>query len=214
MMTEHIHYTKNEQITNTITHGIGVVFAIFALIFLIVNNQNSSDFYEMMSYVIYGSTLIILYLSSTLYHAIQVEKAKRYLRTLDHASIFLLIAGTYTPITLIALRGRLGWTLFITVWSIALIGVIFKVFFVNKLKILSVVIYLLMGWMIIFAIKPLFTALSVRSILFMVIGGLVYTVGILFYALQSLGYKYSHSIWHLFVLAGSVSHFIMIYYLK
>ncbi|MDZ7671886.1 MAG: hemolysin III family protein [Halanaerobiales bacterium] len=209
-----IKYTKKEEITNAITHGVGILFGIFALIFLIVTNYNNSDFYDMLSYIIYGSTLIILYVSSTLYHGIPINKAKKQLRKFDHASIFLLIAGTYTPVTLIALRGKIGWTMFIVIWSIALLGIIFKVFYINKLKILSVVMYILMGWIIIFAIKPLINALSLKSLIFLIVGGLFYTVGILFYALQSVGFKYSHSIWHLFVLAGSVFHFVMIYLLK
>jgi len=209
-----LKYTKKEEITNAITHGVGILFGIFALIFLIVTNYNNSDFYDMLSYIIYGSTLIILYISSTLYHGIPIKKAKKQLRKFDHASIFLLIAGTYTPVALIALRGKIGWTMFIVIWSIALLGIIFKVLYINKLKTLSVVMYILMGWIIIFAIKPLVNALSLKSLLFLIVGGLFYTVGILFYALQSKGFKYSHSIWHLFVLAGSVFHFVMIHLLK
>lgn len=213
-MGNSLKYSKREEITNAITHGVGILFGIFALIFLIVTNYKNSDFYDMLSYIIYGSTLIILYVASTLYHGIPIDKAKRQLRKFDHASIFLLIAGTYTPVALIALRGKIGWTMFIVIWSIALLGIIFKVFYINKLKILSVVMYILMGWIIIFAIKPLVNALSLRSLIFLIVGGLFYTVGILFYALQSKGFKYSHSIWHLFVLAGSVFHFVMIYLLK
>lgn len=213
-MGDSLKYSKREEITNAITHGLGILFGIFALVFLIVNNYKNSDTYEMLSYIIYGSTLIILYISSTLYHGIPIKKAKQQLRKFDHASIFLLIAGTYTPIALIALRGKIGWTMFIVIWSIALLGIIFKVFYINKLKILSVVMYILMGWIIIFAIKPLINALSIKSLIFLIVGGLFYTVGVLFYALQSKGFKYSHSIWHLFVLAGSVFHFVMIYLLK
>jgi hemolysin III len=213
-MGDSLKYSKKEEITNAITHGLGILFGIFALVFLIITNYKNSDTYEMLSYIIYGSTLIILYISSTLYHGIPIKKAKEHLRKFDHASIFLLIAGTYTPIALIALRGKIGWTMFIVIWSIALLGIIFKVFYINKLKILSVVMYILMGWIIIFAIKPLINALSMKSLIFLIVGGLFYTVGVLFYALQSKGFKYSHSIWHLFVLAGSVFHFVMIYLLK
>ncbi|MFO7815175.1 MAG: hemolysin III family protein [Halanaerobiales bacterium] len=213
-MGDQIEYSKREEITNAITHGAGILFGIFALVFLIATHYQSSQFQELLSYIIYGSTLIILYLSSTLYHGIPMQKAKKHLRKFDHASIFLLIAGTYTPIALVALQGRLGWTIFIAIWTIALLGIIFKVFFINKLKIVSVIMYLLMGWLIIFIIKPLIAALSTPSLVYMIIGGLFYTVGVLFYALQSIGFKYSHSIWHLFVLAGSIFHFIMIYLLK
>lgn len=209
-----IKYSRREEITNAITHGVGILFGIFALVFLILTNYKSSQFYEMLSYIIYGSTLIILYVSSTLYHGIPMKKAKKHLRKFDHASIFLLIAGTYTPISLVALQGKLGWSIFIAIWTIALLGITFKVFFINKLKIISVIMYLLMGWLIIFIIKPLIAALSTLSLVYMIIGGLFYTVGVLFYALQSKGFKYSHSIWHLFVLAGSIFHFIMVYLLK
>lgn len=213
-MGDLIKYSKKEEIANAITHGLGIAFGIFALVFLIITHYKTTDIYGLVSYIVYGASLIILYLSSTLYHSIPIKKAKIHLRKLDHASIFILIAGTYTPISMVALRGKLGWTILITIWSIALLGIIFKVFFINKLKIISVIMYLAMGWLIIFAIKPLIIALSTKSLVFMIIGGLFYTVGILFYALQSMGFKYSHSIWHLFVLAGSIFHFIMIYLLK
>ena len=213
-MGDLIKYSKKEEIANAITHGLGVAFGIFALVFLIITHYKTTDIYGLVSYIVYGASLIILYLSSTLYHSIPIKRAKIHLRKLDHASIFILIAGTYTPISMIALRGKLGWTILITIWSIALLGIIFKVFFINKLKIISVIMYLAMGWLIIFAIKPLIVALSTKSLVFMIIGGLFYTVGILFYALQSMGFKYSHSIWHLFVLAGSIFHFIMIYLLN
>ncbi|HKL13519.1 MAG TPA: hemolysin III family protein [Halanaerobiales bacterium] len=209
-----IEYSKKEEIANAITHGLGIAFGIFALVFLILTHYKTTDVYGLVSYIVYGVSLIILYLSSTLYHSIPIKKAKIHLRRLDHASIFILIAGTYTPISMVALRGKLGWTILITIWSIALLGIIFKVFFINKFKILSVIMYLAMGWLIIFAIKPLIVALSTKSLVFLIIGGLFYTVGILFYALQSVGFKYSHSIWHLFVLAGSIFHFIMIYLLN
>jgi len=213
-MGDLIEYSKKEEIANAITHGLGIAFGIFALVFLIITHYKTTDIYGLVSYIVYGASLIILYLSSTLYHSIPIKKAKIHLRKLDHASIFILIAGTYTPISMVALRGKLGWTILITIWSIALLGIIFKVFFINKFKILSVIMYLAMGWLIIFAIKPLIVALSTKSLVFLIIGGLFYTVGILFYALQSVGFKYSHSIWHLFVLAGSIFHFIMIYLLN
>lgn len=213
-MKSNINYTKKEEISNAITHSVGVLFGIFALIFLIVTNYKDSNFYDMLSYVIYGSSLIILYIASTLYHAVSTHRVKQTLRKFDHASIFLLIAGTYTPVALISLRGRLGWSIFITVWTVAIIGVLFKILYINRLRILSVVFYLLMGWLIIFIIKPIILALSTKSLIFLIVGGLSYTFGLIFFGLQSLGYKYSHTIWHLFVLAGSASHFMMIYFIK
>ncbi|HMA58979.1 MAG TPA: hemolysin III family protein, partial [Halanaerobiales bacterium] len=161
-MGDLIKYSKKEEIANAITHGLGIAFGIFALVFLIVTHYKTTDIYGLVSYIVYGASLIILYLSSTLYHSIPIKSAKIHLRKLDHASIFILIAGTYTPISMVALRGKLGWTILITIWSIALLGIIFKVFFINKLKIISVIMYLAMGWLIIFAIKPLIVALSTK----------------------------------------------------
>ena len=135
-MGDLIEYSKKEEIANAITHGLGVAFGIFALVFLIITHYKTTDIYGLVSYIVYGASLIILYLSSTLYHSIPIKRAKIHLRKLDHASIFILIAGTYTPISMVALRGKLGWTILITIWSIALLGIIFKVFFINKLKII------------------------------------------------------------------------------
>jgi len=203
--------TKAEEITNAIIHGIGLGLAIAALIILIILATIYGDPWYIVGFSIYGTTLVILYLASTLYHSFPRGKSKDILRILDHSSIFLLIAGTYTPIILTSLRGTLGWTLFAIVWGIAFIGIIFKFIWINKFKILSTILYLIMGWLIMIAVKPIMAALNDMSLIFLVIGGLFYTVGVIFFAWRSL--KYSHAIWHLFVLGGSICHFFTILYL-
>jgi hemolysin III len=167
--------------------------------------------WHVVGFAIYGATLVLLYLSSTLYHSLPEGKAKRVFRIFDHSSIFLLIAGTYTPITLIKLRGGLGWTIFGMVWGIAILGIISKVFWINKFSILSTILYLVMGWLVVVALKPLLAALNRTSTVFLVTGGLLYTVGTIFYSWKKI--KYTHAIWHLFVLAGSVCHFFTVLFL-
>jgi hemolysin III len=157
---------------------------------------------------VYGITLILLYLASTLYHALTNGTAKRVFRILDHASIYLLIAGTYTPFTLLALRGAWGWTLFGLVWGLAVAGIVFKCFLTGRLHALSTAVYLLMGWIAVIAIRPLMAALSTPALLWLLAGGLAYTFGVVFFASSR---KYAHALWHLFVLAGSVCHFIAVY---
>jgi len=203
--------TKAEEITNAIIHGIGLGLAIAALIILIILATIYGDPWYIVGFSIYGSTLVILYLASTLYHSFPRGKSKEILRIVDHSSIFLLIAGTYTPIILTSLRGTLGWTIFAIVWGIAFAGIILKFIWINKFKILSTILYLLMGWLVIIAIKPLIAALNDISLIFLIMGGLFYTIGVIFFAWRSL--KYSHAIWHLFVLAGSICHFFTILYL-
>ncbi|MBS4534311.1 hemolysin III family protein [Clostridium sp. D2Q-14] len=204
-------YSKGEEITNSILHGIGLGFAIAALTLLVVLASNYGDVWYVVSFAIYGSTLIILYLSSTLYHSFPVGSVKDIFQVFDHASIYLLIAGTYTPLTLIPLRGKLGWSIFGIVWGIALIGIVFKIFFVKKFVIMSTILYIVMGWLIIIAIKPLINTISTISIVFLVLGGIFYTVGTIFFINKKI--KFNHAIWHLFVLAGSACHFFTILFL-
>lgn len=200
-----------EEIGNAISHGVGLGLSIAALVILIYVGVKYGDSRYVVSYSIYGSSLVILYLASTLYHSVPEGKVKDLFKIFDHSAIFLLIAGTYTPITLIALRGRLGTTLFVIVWTIAFLGIVFKVFFSKKYKKLSTMMYLLMGWLIIFAIKPLLTNLNTISTIFLVSGGIVYSLGTIFYLWKKL--KFNHLIWHFFVLGGSVCHFFMMYFL-
>lgn len=198
-----------EEKLNAITHGFGALFGIFALVLLIEHTLHE-PFVNKFSVVVYGLSLIILFTASTLYHAVKNEHKKHYFRIVDHISIYLLIAGTYTPVTLIALSGSKGWTLFWVVWSIAAIGLIIKLFFTGRFEIFSTLLYLVMGWLIIFDFSNLSGMIGSDGILFLFAGGLSYTVGILFYAIHSI--PYNHVIWHLFVLAGAVCHFCMIYF--
>ncbi|WP_018249657.1 PAQR family membrane homeostasis protein TrhA [Orenia marismortui] len=205
------NFTKGEEITNAILHGIGLGLAIAALVILVVFASISGDIWDIVSFSIYGVTLVILYLSSTLYHSFPQGKAKDIFEIFDHSAIYLLIAGTYTPLTLISLRGALGWSIFGIVWGIAVIGIIFKVFWVKRFVIFSTILYILMGWIIIFAIKPLLSNMPKSSLIFLVVGGGFYTVGTIFYVWRKL--KYHHAIWHLFVLAGSICHFFTVLFL-
>jgi hemolysin III len=197
--------TIGEEIANSITHGIGVALSIAGLVLLVVFSSLHGDTWRVVTFSIYGATLIILYLSSTLYHSFRNPKIKSFFRLMDHISIYLLIAGTYTPITLTVMRGPWGWTLFGLIWAMAIAGIITKFFIMNKLKILSVVFYIAMGWLVIIAIKPMFVMAPTGLIIWIVIGGLCYTFGVIFYALKKM--PYSHAVWHLFVMGGSISHF-------
>ena len=200
-----------EEMSNAITHGIGIVLAIAGLVVLLVYANMFGTTKHIVTFSIFGATLILLYLASTLYHSCPEGRVKKILKICDHSAIFLLIAGSYTPLTLIVLQGKLGWTLFAVVWIIAIGGIIFKTVCLEKFKSLSTLLYILMGWLVIFAIKPLYLSLNRTSIIFLVLGGLFYTFGTIFYKWKSL--KYSHAIWHLFVLAGSICHFFTMFFL-
>ena len=202
--------TNTEEIINSVTHGIGALLSIAALIVLIIVADKHGDIWHLVSFSIYGGTLILLYLSSTLYHSFSTPRIKNLFARFDHVSIFLLIAGTYTPILLTSIRGVWGWTLFIIIWTIALVGAIIRSIYLHRFRKLMVVIYLLMGWLFVLAGKEIYLSLPSTSILFLVLGGLAYSVGVIFYMWRKL--PYSHGIWHLFVLAGSILHFFAIYY--
>ncbi|WP_339753188.1 hemolysin III family protein [uncultured Winogradskyella sp.] len=201
--------TKLEEQLNAWTHGIGAALGIAALVLLIVYADTAKP-WSLFSVIVYGISIIVLFLASTFYHAVKGEKRKHYFRIIDHISIYLLIAGTYTPVLLISLTDSLGWTLFWTVWGIAVFGVILKLFFTGKFELFSTLLYLVMGWLIIFDFSNLSIALGSNGILWLFAGGLSYTVGIVFYALQKV--PYFHVIWHLFVLGGAVCHFFMIFF--
>ncbi len=194
-----------EEIANSITHGTGVGLSIAALVILVVFAARQSDAWKVVSFSIYGATLISLYLASTLYHAFPQPRLKRFFRILDHSSIFLLIAGTYTPVTIGAMRGGWGWTLFGVIWALAIAGINLKIFTLGKLRIISVLIYILMGWMVLIAIEPLRRYMDSTFLLWMLIGGVAYTFGLVFYGYKRL--PFHHAVWHLFVLGGSVCHF-------
>ena len=201
--------TKKEEYLNTFTHAIGAVFGICALVFLIVFNTNKTQ-YSLMSVVVYGISIIVLFTASTFYHSIRNTRRKQYFRVVDHISIYLLIAGTYTPVLLITLEQSLGWTLLWVVWGIAAIGIILKLFFTGRFELFSTLLYLVMGWLIVFDFSTLSDLVDPNAIILLFAGGLAYTVGVIFYVVDRI--PYNHLIWHVFVLAGAVCHFFMILY--
>ena len=208
MLTSIKQYSTGEEIANSITHGIGIVLAIAALGILTVFAGAYGDVRHVVSVSIYGTTLVLLYTASTLYHSIQNSHAKGILQVLDHSAIYLLIAGTYTPFTLVSLRGPWGWWLFGVIWGFAVLGVVFQLSLLRRWRAVSLCLYIGMGWVVVVAIKPLIVSVATGGIVFLVLGGLAYTAGILFYCWEKL--KYHHAIWHLFVLAGSILHFFAV----
>lgn len=209
-MSSVTHYSPLEELLHAITHGIGALLSIVAMVLMLTIAIEIRDPWYLASSIIYGSSLILLYSSSTLYHSIQNKHIKRRLRQLDHAAIFLLIAGTYTPFTLINLRPDWGLVLFALIWFIALAGVIIELATGLKYKKLSLSLYLGMGWLVILAIKPMLTYVEPGGLWLLLAGGLSYSFGVIFYAWKSMFLH--HAIWHLFVLAGSVLHFLAVYY--
>jgi hemolysin III len=203
--------SQNEELANCISHGIGLTAAIIGAPFLISHASRYGDGKFIVGVCVFLLTTILLYLASTIYHIVPIGKAKRILNVIDHSVIFLLIAGTYTPFTLGILHGAWGWTLFGLVWGLALVGVLLKAF--NKIShpVLSNGLYLLMGWLVIIAIEPLLSRMPNAGFLWLLAGGLFYTVGIIFYITDSR-IKYGHLIWHLFVMAGTVSHYFAIFW--
>lgn len=201
-------FSKREEIANSITHGIGTLLSIAALVLLIVYASLYGTAWHIVSFTVFGSTMLLLYVFSTLVHSFPPGKAKNIFEIFDHSAIYFFIAGTYTPFLFIAVKGALGWTLFGIVWGLAILGTIFKVFFVNRFLTLSTVLYIVIGWLIVFAWKPLITAVPTHGIIFLVIGGVVYSIGAIFYVWR--GFTYHHAIWHLFVIGGSIMHFFAV----
>jgi hemolysin III len=199
-------YSISEEIFNSVTHGIGALLSMAGLAILAIAAINRGSSRALASYSIYGLTLVTLYLFSTLYHGIVPEKAKQKLRLMDHASIYLLIAGSYTPITLLYLKGPWGWSLFGIVWGLAIIGIVLKMIDIEKTKIASMTLYFLMGWMVVLALKPMLKSVPAGMLVMLLVGGLFYTLGIIFFAAKKI--PHNHGIWHLFVLAGSICHFL------
>jgi len=200
-------FSKGEEVVNAITHGIGTIFSIVALVLLIVFAVDRGTVLHTVSVTIYGVTMFTLYLASTLSHGLS-GKAKEIFQVFDHSSIYFFIAGTYTPIVLNVVKGYIGWTLFGVVWGLALFGTVFKVFFVKKFLFTSTILYVLMGWIIVVAWKPLINNFSSTGMILLVIGGIAYTVGAVFYVWRA--FPYHHAVWHLFVLAGTILHFFAI----
>lgn len=201
--------TNFEEKLNAISHAFGALFGIIALVLLIMYNSNKTD-WSLFGVIVYGLSIIILFSASTFYHAVKGEKRKHYFRIVDHISIYFLIAGTYTPVCLISLVESKGSMLFFTVWGIATFGIVLKLFFTGKFEIFSTLLYLVMGWLIVFDFSNLSHAIGTNGVLLLFAGGLAYTLGIVFYVIQKI--PFNHVIWHLFVLVGAICHFFMIFF--
>lgn len=203
-------YTVMEEVAHALTHGVGAVLSIVALVVMLVWAAAYGDAWHVVAASIYGASLILLYTASTLYHAFPWPRIKAVFQQLDHAAIYVLIAGTYTPFALINLRGVWGWSLLGVVWGIALVGVVLELAMAKRVKWLSLSLYLGLGWMALIVIKPMIDTVDTGGLLLLVAGGLAYTLGVIFYVWKSL--PYHHAIWHVFVLAGSLFHFFSIFY--
>src|SRR5690625_702820 len=201
-------FSKREEIANSIIHGIGAVLSIAALVVLIVFASLKGTAWHVVSFTLFGATMVFLYTSSTLVHSLPAGKIKDIFEIFDHSAIHFFIAGTYTPFLFVAVKGALGWTLFGLVWGLALFGTVFKVFFVKRFLYLSTVLYVLIGWLIVFAWKPLVATVPTYGVVFLVIGGIVYSVGAIFYVWR--GFIYHHAVWHVFVIVGTVMHFFAV----
>jgi len=199
-----------EEIANSLTHGLGLLLSLAGLVVLIAVAAIHGGVINVVSCSVYGATLVCLYAASTVYHSITSPRWRRVLKTLDHCCIYLLIAGTYTPFTLVSLRGGWGWTLFGIVWGLAIAGILFKVWFVDHFAIASTIVYLAMGWLAVIAAKPMLSLVPRTELFWIAAGGLLYTGGIVFFAWQRL--RFSHAIWHGFVLAGSACHYVAVLY--
>jgi len=199
-----------EEIANSITCGVGLGLSIAGLVILVALASFHGDAFRVVSFSIYGASLILLYLTSTLYHALQCRRAKHVFEIMDHSAVYVLIAGTYTPFMLVTLRGAWGWSLFGIVWSLAVFGIVFKSFHVKRFKAFSNMVYLAMGWLVVIAIQPMIKVLPLGAIAWLLAGGLLYSVGVFFYAHEKL--PFGHAVWHLFVLGGSLCHFFSIFF--
>ncbi len=203
-------FSRREEIANAITHGIGAVLSVGMLVMLVVFASLEGNAWHVVSVSIYGVTMLVLFVSSTLVHSFPAGKMKDLFEIFDHSAIYLFIAGTYTPILLVPLRGSLGWTLFGIIWGMAILGIIFKVFFVKRFVVLSTLFYVLMGWLLIIAWGPLTTEVPAAGITYLILGGVMYSIGSIFYVWRS--FTYHHMVWHLFVLGGSIFHFFTIFF--
>lgn len=204
------YYEPKEEKFNVISHAVGLVLSIIALVLLVVYSSIYGSTRHIVSFSIYGASLIVLYSASTFYHYVQNPKLRYRLNIFDHSAIYVLIAGTYTPFTLVILKGWVGWTIFGVSWGLAIAGIILKLFFIGKYDKISTFAYVLMGWLIIFAIKPLVNNLPFEGLMWLLAGGIFYTIGAILYSFKNL--KYNHAIFHIFVLLGSFSHFIAVFF--
>jgi hemolysin III len=204
------YYSPIEEKINIISHAIGFILSIVALVLLVTHANLHGDVWHIVSFSIFGTSLIILYAASTFYHSAKKSELRNRLKIIDHASIYVLIAGTYTPFTLVTLNGTLGWVIFGISWGLALTGIILKLFFTGKYDLISTIMYVLMGWVIVFAIKPLINNLPLEGLLWLFAGGISYTIGAILYSIKKI--KFNHAIFHMFVLIGSFCHFITVFF--
>jgi len=200
----------HEELANSLTHGLGLALSVAGFVVLLILAILHGSALRIVSCSVYGFTLVLLYTASTLYHSVRPGSLKNALQVLDHSSIYLLIAGTYTPFMLVVLRGPWGWTLFGLVWGLSLLGILFKIFFARHFKTVSTGLYVVIGWLVVIAIKPLLADVPLHGLLWIMAGGLFYTLGSVFYAWRKL--PYNHAIWHMFVLGGSVCHYFAIFF--
>jgi hemolysin III len=201
-------YSLGEEIAHAVTHGVGIALSIAGLVVLVAFSTLYGDVWHITSSAIFGVTLVLCYTASTLYHGIPIPRVKHVLRQVDHASIFLLIAGTYTPFTLVNMRGPWGWTLFGLVWGLAIVGIALELLSRQRYKRLSLGMYLGLGWLVLVAIKPMWETIDTGGLVLLLLGGLSYSLGVIFYVWKRLAYH--HAVWHLFVLAGSIFHFFAV----
>ncbi|TQR18826.1 PAQR family membrane homeostasis protein TrhA [Psychrobacillus soli] len=207
MSNTHI-FSKREEIANAIIHGIGALLSIAALVILIVSSVTRGTAWHVVSFTLFGTTMVLLYASSTLVHGFPTGRAKDVFEIMDHSAIYFFIAGTYTPFLFLAVKGTLGWTLFGIVWGLAIAGTVFKAYFVKRFLHTSTLLYVVMGWLMVFAWKPLVANVSTQGLIYLAIGGVLYTVGAVFYVWR--GFTYHHAVWHVFVLAASILHFFAV----
>ena len=209
--TERVNYYSSiEEKTNIISHAVGFVLSIVALVLLVTYASLYGSILHIVSFSIFGASLILLFAASTFYHSAKKPELRSRLRIIDHASIYVLIAGTYTPFTLITLNGPVGWSILGAAWGLALTGIILKLFFTGKYKLISTVMYIFMGWIIVFAIKPVIQNLPLEGLLWLVAGGVAYTIGAILYSINTI--KFNHAIFHVFVLIGSLCHFLSVFF--
>ncbi|MBU8911243.1 MAG: hemolysin III family protein [Desulfobacterales bacterium] len=203
------YYSPIEEKINIISHAVGFILSNVALVLLLTHANRHGDIWHVVSFGIFGASLIILYAASTVYHSVTKPELRSRLRVIDHVSIYVLIAGTYTPFTLVTLNGLIGWTIFSISWGLVLIGIFLKLFYTGKYKLISTLMYVFMGWIIIFAIKPLINNLSSDGLLWLVAGGMAYTTGAILYSIKKI--KFNHAIFHILVLIGSGCHFVSVF---
>lgn len=202
-------YSPTEEKLNIWSHAFGIFLSIIALVLLIIKAVQQDNIWMMISFPIFGVSLILLYLASTLYHASKEPQKRFKLKVFDHAAIYVLIAGSYTPFTLVSLNGERGWLIFSMVWVMAFTGIILKLFFTGRFKVVSTAMYVLMGWLIVFYFQDLTASLHEKGVFYLILGGVLYTIGAILYSIKKI--KFNHAIFHFFVLAGSFCHFLSIY---